>query len=505
MSERKAFRDAILADEEVQRLLERFTMAVRFHAVFVTCEMPRVANALVEILDTELPRLREETMRIVRLDPYRAHKDILAPIPVDLLIDEVLAKVVHPPAENQGSSVLTVVDASRSLPQDDGPWSIVFQRMNERRNAIMRALPGPFLIVGPKRYAGLFGLAAPDFWSIVGAIVDVPTPEFEEEWRTIFGAEERSMDPNPFLIMMSSMVGISLSDNAIAEAERALEGARQHFAKYSNDPGAATLVAAQLIRLGALSGSSSRSNAIALLDEAIDILPTKTNQKNDPVAAVLASHAFLFRGFLHFADQRFTHALVDVEQSTKWARCAVSLQPESIEFSTHLASNLLTLGILHLEMGKADAAIESFAESISHFRNLIAEVEDVTDVLGALAMNLDNLGDAYRAKRDLGRALFHYEEAAKTSQQALQRNSHDTKASRHLALALHSASRIQMVRGDYDRSVRLAEHALNATRQWMDLAEAESDTESTAMKLVAAIRAQLAQINALPSPPNDTP
>ena len=219
MGERQAFRDAIAADEEVERLLERISMVERFHAVLATCEMPRVANALVDILEAELPQQRRESMRFVRLDPYRAHKDILAPIPVDLLIDEILAKVVHPPVENQGSSVMTIVDASRSLPQDDDAWSIMFQRMNERRNAIMRALPGPYLIVGPKRYDVLFARAAADFWSILGAIVDVPTPLLDEEWAAIFGNEYRVVDPEPiFTTMMPTCVPGSARASAIASA-----------------------------------------------------------------------------------------------------------------------------------------------------------------------------------------------------------------------------------------------------------------------------------------------
>ncbi|HRI69420.1 MAG TPA: hypothetical protein PK156_34550, partial [Polyangium sp.] len=295
MGERQAFRDAIVADEEVERLLERFTMVERFHAVLVTCEMPRVANALVEILETELPQRRGEAMQFVRLDPYGAHKDILAPIPADLLIDEVLAKIVHPPAENQGSSVVTIVDASRALPKDDDAWSIMFQRMNERRNAIMRALPGPFLIVAPKRYDLLFARAAADFWSILGAIIPVKTPAINEEWQVIRQLNDSGGGPSPRLMLLSSMMRIPQDKDAISAAENALKSAREHCAQYPNDEEAAAFVASQLIQLSTLTGLGAaseyldRSNAITSLDEALEILQAQTNVARDPIAAVFIS------------------------------------------------------------------------------------------------------------------------------------------------------------------------------------------------------------------------
>lgn len=489
MGERQAFRDAIVADEEVERLLERLTLVERFHAVLVTCEMPRVANALVDVLEAELPQRRDETMRFVRLDPYRAHKDILAPISADLLIDEVLAKVVHPPAENQGSSVVTIVDASRALPKDDDAWSIMFQRMNERRNAIMRALPGPFLIVAPKRYDLLFARAAADFWSILGAIVPVKTPPLGEELESDLLLMDPTAGPSLLLRVMSSMVGIPRDDNAISEAERALEEARLHCARYPNDPGAATVVAAQLIRLGALSGSLNRSIAITLLDEALEILQTQANQTNDPIAVFLTSHAFLFHGFLHFADKRFTHTLEDLEQSTRWARSAISLHPESIEFNRHLASNLLTLGILHLEMGNVDAAMKCLSESETRYRTVSSadSAEEAAEILDELATALSRLGNAYGAIRDLESALLYYAKAAETTRQALQQNSKRANMSQQLAQVLLSASKIQTIRGDYGHSVRLAEQALDTiTPNWA--------SNRATITLYDRIRAHLTQL-----------
>ena len=68
------------------------------------------------------------------------------------------------------------MDASRALPPDDEAWNLCFQRLNERRNVIGKALRGPLVLLLPARLEAVFAHAAPDFWSIWSLAVAVKGP-----------------------------------------------------------------------------------------------------------------------------------------------------------------------------------------------------------------------------------------------------------------------------------------------------------------------------------------
>ncbi|WP_437976432.1 hypothetical protein WMF11_03725 [Sorangium sp. So ce295] len=158
-----------------------------------------MASAALDVLAVEVAAAREEPVRLVRLDPYRAHAALDRPIPFELLAEQVLARLVSPAPDERAPGVIFVVDASRALPQDDEGWSQLFQRLNEQRNGIAKALEGPLVLVVPGRLEAAFAHAAPDFWSIrsLAVVVDAPPGVRPEAVEPAEERRERLVEPAP--------------------------------------------------------------------------------------------------------------------------------------------------------------------------------------------------------------------------------------------------------------------------------------------------------------------
>jgi hypothetical protein len=169
-SARPRWIDELHKSEEVNQLVYALSLAERFYFASVVCDGPRVADALLDTLRDRVSQERGAPVRLVRLDPHKGYED--QPIPFERMVEQVLAQLVAPDPEEQSSDVVFVIDASRALQRDDA-WGTLFQRMNERRNTIVKKLAGPLLLCVPPRLEQVFARMAPDFWSICSLAVVV--------------------------------------------------------------------------------------------------------------------------------------------------------------------------------------------------------------------------------------------------------------------------------------------------------------------------------------------
>lgn len=216
-------------DDGVQRLVMGLSLSDRFHFYLLACDIPRAATAILDILQNRVPHERDEPIRFVVLDPYRAHTKILEPIPFDMLVKEVLVRLVSPAAEERAQDVVFVVDASRAVAQDEPAWLLLFQRMNEDRNTISSVLGGPLLLVLPEWLEPVFAHAAPDFWSIRSSAVLVRVP------REILRTE---MSPEPLrLPEWSSELAMQGEDDGatLEEIEREIAALQKRLEEHPDD------------------------------------------------------------------------------------------------------------------------------------------------------------------------------------------------------------------------------------------------------------------------------
>lgn len=489
MSERPAFREAILASDDVQRLLKRLTLVERFHAVMVTSEMPRVTNELLDILRAEVSERRGVAMRVVRWDPYAKREDVLEPISERWLLHEVLEMLVFPPLEHQGSSVLTIVDASCAMPEDDDAWSILFQRMNERRNAIMQAIAGPFLVVGPRRYVALVGRSAPDFWSIVGAIVDVPTPAMDEEWREVSDEEQLERNAKPFLEALAVAFLDEPGGRNLEAVAQELANARRVFEQIPNLGLARLALVIQLTRLGSLLISQPDSQAVELFDESLVLLQPYVDFTGPPFLFGLFAHAHIFRGMGYWVRKEFARAVDDLKEGLRWLEREDQPEDDSMEAKVLLATTAGTLGILYRRLGHLDQAVAYFLKCIPHYIHLLHSSPNPTGIEEQLEFVHDELGRLFQAKHDWDQAWAHFDEAATMYYGAWQRNPGNTHALTSFASTRFAMSKLQGLRGDDGRARALGNEALSAIEFCLEVGQ----TDPPMVDLAAKIRAYVAE------------
>src|SRR5580704_11908569 len=143
-----AWIEALRKSKEVDQLVYALSLVDRFYFATVVTSTPTVTAAVLDALVDRISEGPAVRVRLVRLDPYEGYQRPGEPIPYERVVDQVLARLVAPAPEELSPDVVFVVDASRALPHDYA-WGTMFQRMNERRNTIVKALAGPLLLCMP--------------------------------------------------------------------------------------------------------------------------------------------------------------------------------------------------------------------------------------------------------------------------------------------------------------------------------------------------------------------
>lgn len=173
----RSLMDDVAGQAGAQTLARALTLAEGFHFAIAVCKSTRVAAALqlwlMEILAAETDRAGAvDRVSPYPLDPVAAGPSGLAPEQlVELVFDGLL------PSERRASGARHVfLDASRATAAAGGRWGLVFMRLNERRNLLMRDLGGSLTLLLPEVLEQEFARAAPDLWSIRSLSVRVDEP-----------------------------------------------------------------------------------------------------------------------------------------------------------------------------------------------------------------------------------------------------------------------------------------------------------------------------------------
>ena len=154
------------ADDGLSRLVRSLALSSRFRFYLAIVEAPDAGGSLARRLEHEVSAAREAPARVIRLDPYPPSMDRARPLPWRRLVDRVLAPLLEPPPDLAAPGTIVMVDASRAPAGDDEAWRVLFQRMNERRDAVAAGLAGALVLALPARLEAVFAEAAPDFWSV---------------------------------------------------------------------------------------------------------------------------------------------------------------------------------------------------------------------------------------------------------------------------------------------------------------------------------------------------
>lgn len=150
------------ANPDVQRLVLALTLAEGFDFHIVTCETPRDADAVIEVIRLDVHRSESVPVSIVKLPPE--NESIAITNRSDLVIS-ILEPLTSPTIKVANNRVM-ILDATRARYEDTDHWIWLFQRLNEKRNSIAEALKCPFILIAPENLKIQFTRHAPDFWSI---------------------------------------------------------------------------------------------------------------------------------------------------------------------------------------------------------------------------------------------------------------------------------------------------------------------------------------------------
>jgi len=157
--------DELAREPAVRRLVRALSLSQRFHFFYIVmCKAPVVADAVLDLVVKETAEARGGTPVIRRIDPYARHDDFTRPMtPAKLIADGMEELLREGRADDPAISAL---DATLASPDDDGAWERLFARMNEHRDAIVKAMPRELILLLPPRLEDTFKKEAPDFWSI---------------------------------------------------------------------------------------------------------------------------------------------------------------------------------------------------------------------------------------------------------------------------------------------------------------------------------------------------
>jgi hypothetical protein len=152
-------------DPEIARLVRSIALAQGFRFYLLVTAPARV-QPIAANLERDVAAVREEPVHAFRIDPYRAPLDYPAAVPWRLLAERILAPLTEPTPAFAARDAILVVDVTAAPAEDDTSFHVLFERMNERRDLVARALSGALVLALSPRLESVFVEAAPDFWSI---------------------------------------------------------------------------------------------------------------------------------------------------------------------------------------------------------------------------------------------------------------------------------------------------------------------------------------------------
>ncbi len=336
-------------------------------------------------------------------------------------------------------------------------WSRAVARLNERRNALLRLLPGTLLLVGTHDLREIMADAAPDLWSIRSIEVELPSafftiPDAGTPESTLQHLEDQdgqfttlAVGPDPEL--------------ALAEAERLGDSLEHRFAKGRLFTRASRGFAARGRRAEAL---KSAQNAVEIF-EALALLDARR------FLPFLASSLTLVSAGLSAMGQRAAvsePARRAVEIYEKLALQAQDDNPDA--FLPELAMSFNNLANRLSEVGQRDAALESARRAVEIYEKLAeanpnAFLPDLARFVNSLALMLSDVGERDAALVQARHAVDICGQLAETNPNAFLPD---------LARSVNNLARMLSDVGEHDAAL---EQARRAVEIYEKLAEANPD------------------------------
>lgn len=448
---------ALESDEGIAELVRSLSLAEGFYFYLLICETPRVAKAAFDVVGRRLAEDEGRSVPILRIDPYEKLASAVEPMRYELLVDEVLARLIAPEQRPVSEEAIVVVDGARALPRDDEAWGVFFQRLNERRNVIVQALGRPLVLCVPGRLEVLFAKVAPDFWSIRSLAVAV----------NVHASAEMAMRGLESLSPEGDEIQAERRPGALEEARMRVAEARAGVAQNPNDDSAVELL---VRRLGDLTTEELRRgtlDAAALAASEAEGLDRRRWQEapESPSRMKHVSVTLSRVGDVHGARGELDRARTLYEESLQLSRRLVASDPERLEWLRDLATDLSNVGNVHQRQGKLDRALADYEECLHLCRHLVATAPQRVEWLRTLSAALGRVGDVYVTLTEFDRALEAYEESVQLARRLVASAPERSAWLLGLSISLIKVGDVYQARGELDRAGAAYEESLQLCRQ----------------------------------------
>ena len=403
------------ADAEFRRLRQMVMLGEGFQLLIVISDAPRVIRTMLWCLEEDVPQLSGTPTTVLLLDPYTETGGSAATrLTAEQLIERILTPLVYPPEAPRSERLLVTINGSAATDADAPAWQLLFQRMNERRNSLVRRVAATLLLCVTPRLYTLFAHVASDFWSIRRAIITLDTATLQPELREP-RMENRLGDSQD--VVLGPWAGTVTSVEAVVAARRRAEA-------FPNDLPAAEALSVQLRRWGDFRMTSGdTSGALAAYQEALQIdqrLATQDSANAQWQRDLAVSHnkvgdVLVAQGQLGEALRAYTASRVIAEQ-------LATQDSANAQWQRDLAVSHIKVGNVLVAQGQLGEALRSYTAS-----RVIAEQLATQDSANAqwqrdLAVSYFRLGEVARRSGELATAMDYFMQARAISARLVERD-----------------------------------------------------------------------------------
>ena len=472
---------ALERDEGLEILVDMMAVSRRFHFFILACDTPRVTRAALTFIRERIEAERGtgaergNGLHVHWLNPYQSPGVTLdRPVAPDVLIQATLPRLLHPEDQGEPGDDILVLDASLALPQDDRAWNLLFQRMNEQRNSIVRAITGSLVLCVPPRLEVVFARAAPDFWSIRSTAVSLTvtppsspriaflqdllrtTPVVTTEWmrelgRTgDFAAMAYDLDWSVHA-RINALIVLMLQGLIDGHPRYAMQHA-EHFLSLTKDISDPYLVRhieslRWLAWTACVLGEAERAAAVIAEGVALARLNAAHPYYQLHLAEILLDQAQIARWC-----EEHSVAEIAAEEAVRLAQDVLADQPERASVESDVAMYMVCLGDLTYETGDLARAETAYRGGLRHFRELLARLPDVGDFMLGAADGLLRLGLVSWTRRGVDAGIDPCLEAVALLRQILERSPERDDVTHTLAVHLGNLGDLHLEREDPARA-----------------------------------------------------
>lgn len=467
---------ALERDEGLEILVDMMAVSRRFHFFVLACDTPRVTRAALTFIRARIEIERGAAVQMHWLDPHAAADVGLdRPLAPEQLIPATLPRLLHPEGQGEPGDDLLVLDASRALRDDDRAWNLLFQRMNEQRNSIARALRGSLVLCVPPRLEVVFARAAPDFWSIrslaislaisppsaprVGFLQELlrTTPVVTPEWLRKFGRSgdlsARAYDLRQDVhTRVHALTGLTLQHLVGGHPKAALRHAEDCLAltKPDDEPDPEQYWRIECRRwlawtLCVLGETEHAREAIAEF-----VARARRGFGREPrrdLASVLRDQAEI-----NLCCERYSAAENAATEAVRLAEGVLITGPNLQDTRMILAMNLQCLGDVTYALGDHERAMSAYQGALRHHMDIVTRHADSGDNLLRAAESLLRLGLVSWTRSSVAAGLDPCLEAVALLRQILERAPERGDVAHTLAVHLGNLGDMHRERGDPARA-----------------------------------------------------